>query len=214
MPQAGPIEMFAAGGWVMYPLLALSLLSVTLCLERALFWVRHTDRRMARSIQRISAAARRARWQEASTLAASDPSVVGRFGRTLLGPGADDASAPDLDEADVAQALESVRGSTERFGATLSAIITAAPMLGILGTVTGIIRSFRLLGAEGPITDPTAVAAGIGEALLTTAFGLIIALVTLFPYSVFRAKADRCLARLDAFGLALSIRASSKPGPR
>jgi biopolymer transport protein ExbB len=210
MPGASPLQLLSSGGWVMYPLVAVSLLSLTLCLERAAFWLRHTDRSMARTIAKVTAAAKRRRWQEASALAASEGSVVGRFGAALLGPGADDGGAPEIDQSDVAQAIEQVRGATERFGATLSAIITAAPMLGILGTVTGIIRSFRLLGAEGPVSDPTAVAAGIAEALITTAFGLVIALVTLFPYSVFRAKADRCLARLEAFGLALSIRASSK----
>ncbi|MEM7622209.1 MAG: MotA/TolQ/ExbB proton channel family protein, partial [Planctomycetota bacterium] len=76
-------------------------------------------------------------------------------------------------------------------------IITAAPMLGILGTVTGIIRSFSLLGGEAAVTDPAAIAAGIGEALFTTAFGLTVALITLFPHAAFRSQADRCLARFE-----------------
>ncbi len=117
------------------------------------------------------------------------------------------SGVPEIGEADVAQAVETIRGEVERFAATLSAIITAAPMLGILGTVTGIIQSFRLLGTQGPVSDPSAVASGIAEALLTTALGLIIALVTLFPYSIFRARADRCLGRLDAFGLGVVARA-------
>ncbi|MFG0258817.1 MAG: MotA/TolQ/ExbB proton channel family protein [Phycisphaerales bacterium JB041] len=213
MPNSGPLQLFAAGGWVMYPLLAVSLLSITLCAERFLYWFRHGELRTTRSIQRLSGLARRGEWA-ALREAARTGAVVGKFARLVLAdvPGRGDAAdgpssrAPNVDAADVAQAIETIRGEVERFGATLSAIITAAPMLGILGTVTGIIRSFRLLGTQGPISDPSSVASGIAEALVTTALGLIIALVTLFPYSVFRAKADRCLGRLDAFGLSLVAR--------
>jgi len=217
MPNAGPLQLLAAGGWVMYPLLAVSLLSITLCAERFLYWFRHSELRMTRSIHRLSGLAKRREWA-ALREAARTRVVVGKFARLML---ADEARAdavdgpssrhPDIDLADVAQAIETIRGEVERFGATLSAIITAAPMLGILGTVTGIIRSFRLLGTQGPISDPSSVASGIAEALVTTALGLIIALVTLFPYSVFRAKADRCLGRLDAFGQSLAARSGTSP---
>jgi biopolymer transport protein ExbB len=79
----------------------------------------------------------------------------------------------------------------------LSTIITAAPMLGILGTVVGIIQSFGLLGSVDTVADPSAVAGGIAQALYTTAFGLIVALVTLFPYAIFRSLADKAFARLE-----------------
>lgn len=215
MPNAGLLQLFAAGGWVMYPLLAVSLLSITLCAERFLYWFRHSEPRMTRSISRLSGLSKRGEWA-ALREAARTGVVVGKFTRLMLADGEradagkEAASAdPDIDLADVAQAIETIRGEVERFGTTLSAIITAAPMLGILGTVTGIIRSFRLLGAQGPVSDPSSVASGIAEALVTTALGLIIALVTLFPYSVFRAKADRCLGRLDAFGQSLAGRSGS-----
>lgn len=204
MESLGPLELLRAGGWVMYPLVGLSLLSITLCFERALFWLRHREGTTLRLIDRVVRSARAGDWTAAATQAKEDKTVLGRFALTMIRhdePGWEER--PEITEADVAQAVESVRTATERFAATLSAIITAAPMLGILGTVTGIIRSFRLLGGEGPMTDPVSVAGGIAEALVTTAFGLIIALVTLFPYTIYRAKADRCLARLEAFGWSL-----------
>lgn len=201
----------------MYPLLAVSLLSITLCAERFLYWLRHSEMRMTRSIHRLSGLSKRGEWA-ALRESARTGVVAGKFARLMLADeeraGAGDGPSsrnPDIDLADVAQAIETIRGEVERFGATLSAIITAAPMLGILGTVTGIIRSFRLLGTQGPISDPSSVASGIAEALVTTALGLIIALVTLFPYSVFRAKADRCLGRLDAFGQSLAARSGASP---
>jgi biopolymer transport protein ExbB len=77
-------------------------------------------------------------------------------------------------------------------------------MLGILGTVTGIISSFELLGTGGGVTDPTAVAGGVAEALLTTAFGLLVALMTLFPYVWSRGQSERCLGRLEALVAAVA----------
>ncbi len=194
----------------MYPLLAVSLLSVALCAERFLYWFRQGESRTTRALTRLSGLARRGEWV-AMKEAARGRGVVGKFAGLLLDEGgAGGGGGPEIGAADVAQAVETIRGEIERFAATLSAIITAAPMLGILGTVTGIIRSFRLLGTQGPVSDPSAVASGIAEALLTTALGLIIALVTLFPYSIFRARADRCLGRLEAFGLGLAARAGAR----
>ena len=72
----------------------------------------------------------------------------------------------------------------------VSTIITAEPMLGILGTVTGIIKTFGALNASSGAADPLAATAGIGEALITTAAGLVAALVLIFPYNVISAKVD------------------------
>ncbi len=66
----------------------------------------------------------------------------------------------------------------------VSTIITAEPMLGILGTVTGIMQTFGSLNAAGGVANPLAATAGIGEALITTAAGLIASLILIFPYNV------------------------------
>ena len=72
----------------------------------------------------------------------------------------------------------------------VSTIITAEPMLGILGTVTGIMQTFGALnGAEG-VANPMAATAGIGEALITTAAGLIASLLLLFPYNWLDAQVE------------------------
>jgi len=73
----------------------------------------------------------------------------------------------------------------------VSSIITAEPMLGILGTVTGIIRTFSSLnGADGAAANPLAATSGIGEALITTAAGLVAALLLLFPYNALDAGVE------------------------
>jgi len=74
--------------------------------------------------------------------------------------------------------------------AVVSTIITAEPMLGILGTVTGIIRTFSAISAEAGAENPLAATAGIGEALITTAAGLIASLILLFPYNILVGKAE------------------------
>ena len=70
-------------------------------------------------------------------------------------------------------------------------------IISLLGTVLGIIQSFRLLGEQAVLTDPSDVAGGIAAALLTTALGLIVALVTLFPYMLFRGWSSRSIGRLE-----------------
>jgi biopolymer transport protein ExbB/TolQ len=89
------------------------------------------------------------------------------------------------------KALEIRAGRVNARGLTVvSTIITAEPMLGILGTVTGIIRTFSNLSASTGISDPLAASAGIGEALITTAAGLVACLVLIFPYNVIAETVD------------------------
>jgi len=178
------------GGWVMWPLLVLSVISLTLIFERAWFWTYTNNPWRRAKLQRIGQSLRRGDADTARRIAASDASAYGRLAGALLDDQPSDAA--------VAEAIESQRSQLERFMPTLGTIITAAPMLGILGTVTGIIRSFRVLSPDQAITDPSQVAGGIAEALLTTVVGLIVALVVLFPYNVFKAQIDRTLGRMEA----------------
>ncbi len=76
------------------------------------------------------------------------------------------------------------RGKRDAKGlVVVSTIITAEPMLGILGTVTGIMQTFSALNGAGGTANPMAATAGIGEALITTAAGLIASLILIFPYN-------------------------------
>jgi len=83
------------------------------------------------------------------------------------------------------------RGKRSRKGlVVVSTIITAEPMLGILGTVTGIIRTFSSFNAAGGAANPLAATAGIGEALITTAAGLVASLILLLPYNIIDEATD------------------------
>jgi biopolymer transport protein ExbB len=182
-------EFIDRGGWVMWPLLIMSVAALTLLFERGLFWCRMHGPRSRPRVERLIELLRNGRADEVRGLIEADTSVYADVARQLLAHG--------TSEAAVIGAVESQKSRLFRFMPTLGTIITAAPMLGILGTVTGIISSFEgLSGIEGS-AKPTEVGAGIAEALLTTVAGLVIAVVTLFPYNAFRAQIDLAYGRVD-----------------
>ncbi len=187
-------DLMARGGWVMWPLLALSVVALTLIFERCWFWIKTNNPTARNRINRVAELLRGGQRDKAWLLAERDGTVYGDAARRMLGEKASHATAAD--------AVENQRHRLERFMPTLGTIITAAPMLGILGTVTGIIRAFRVLSDTEMVTDPGKIGAGIAEALLTTVAGLVVALIVLFPYNAFRAQIDRTLGRLEALAAA------------
>jgi len=221
-------ELMSKGGYVMWPLLVLSVIALGLILERAWFFARTNSGATLRSVAKLTTLLREGRRGEARSLADADATVYGQVARSLL------AGERPATEALAVDAIEGQRRRLERFMPTLSTIITAAPMLGILGTVLGIIVSFEAIstqaglpsaasggaasevatsgaaasggaasgGGGGGLADPRAVGSGIAEALITTAAGLIVAVVTLFPYNALRAQVDRTLSRLESLAAA------------
>ena len=197
------LDLIQQGGWVMYPLGALSVVSLGLTIERTLFWVTTHRAGRARTVGRITNELRRRDLSAAASIAGKDRSIYGRFASELIDEARSQKSGPGLHDSFALERAEARRPAIERWSTVHSTIITAAPMLGILGTVTGIIRSFNLLSADEIVTDPAAVAGGIAEALFTTAVGLIVALITLFPHAVFRSQADRALTRLEVIAASM-----------
>jgi len=178
------------GGYVMVPLFILSVISVALILERCWFWLLVGGRGSMKRLEKLNSVLRRGDFVKAKEMVKRDSSPYGQVAKQLLEDGSSDAVAME--------AVEIQRPRIDRFMVALSTIITAAPLLGILGTVFGIIQSFRLLGEQAVLTDPSDVAGGIAAALLTTALGLIVALVTLFPYMLFRGWSSRAIGRLES----------------
>jgi biopolymer transport protein ExbB len=188
------------GGYVMVPLLVLSIVSVALIVERAWFWLSVHGRRGSDRVQALNQALRLGDGGALRVLIRRDRTPYGQVARRMLEQGASDAVA--------LEAVQQERPRLDRFMVTLSTIITAAPLLGILGTVVGIIRSFNLLGQQQTLEDPRVISTGIAEALLTTALGLVVALVTLFPYMVFRGQSARATGHLE------SVIAAAQEGAR
>lgn len=186
------VALFERGGPVMWPLLGLSVVSGAAILERCWFWLRlHRPGRGIRN-DRLAELLREGDVAGVEAATRGDGSIYAAAARELarLRPRGAASAAVGV------EIVERYRPSFERFDTTLMTVVSAAPYLGILGTVLGIIRAFDLLGA-GDVADVTGVAGGIAQALITTAAGLIVALVTLFPMMVFRAQGERCLGALE-----------------
>lgn len=197
------LQFFIAGGWVMYPLLGLSLVALSLIFERFAFWVLGPQRRGIHRLGLYLSTLAEGDIDRAIALSRSDRSLEGTLVRRAI------HQSERSNESVLIGHIEALRPSIERFVPTLGTIIAAAPLLGILGTVTGIIQSFDLLGQATSVSDPAIVAGGIAEALYTTAFGLSIALLTLFPHVYFKSRADRALGHLEV--LAGSVLDATEP---
>jgi len=190
---------FEAGGVIMYILLGVSVVSLAAIIERLIYWSRRPTRREMRALERYASLCASGRRDAALEIARDDRSVQGRLVLETL------AHAEPREEL-VLVAIEGLRPRFERFGALLGVVIAGAPLLGILGTVVGIIESFDLLGKASGVSDPAVIAGGIAKALYTTAAGLSIALVTLLPAALFRARAASTLSRLESLGAAITAR--------
>jgi biopolymer transport protein ExbB len=191
-------ELFQKGGMVMYPLLACSLVSLTVILERSLFWIREKRRADDSLVNEVLELARLRKYEEIRTSAQDAADYVVKV--LVCGLVHREYS---LSKAMEMAALEEIK-RMKRYLPVLDTMITAAPLLGILGTVIGIIHSFDMLGKAG-IQDPQAVTSGIAQALLTTAAGLLIAIFTLFPYNYFMSKVEKAAVRIEKYATSLEI---------
>ena len=192
------LDLFQKGGVVMYPLLACSLVSLTLILERSLFWIR--EKRAADNAV-VDEVLELVRLQEYQKIKARAEGAVDYVVRVLVcGLVHREFS---LSKAMEMAAMDEIK-RMKRYLPVLDTLITAAPLLGILGTVIGIIHSFDMLGQAG-IQDPQAVTSGIAQALITTAAGLMIAIFTLFPYNYFMSKVEKAAVRIEKYATSLEI---------
>ncbi len=171
-------DIMTRGGPVMVPIAACSVVAVLVIIKKAVQWglLRLSLDRTAEAWgTAVRALATLSREEQIETLK-RNPSP---YARIVLGA----LNHPELKvtEALEAEAQKCVRAWASGLG-VLDTIVTLAPMLGILGTVTGIISSFQLMGSSG-VENPTGIAAGIAEALITTAAGLIVSMVALLPFN-------------------------------
>ncbi|MDR2826235.1 MAG: MotA/TolQ/ExbB proton channel family protein [Deltaproteobacteria bacterium] len=195
-------ELFQAGGPVMWPLLLCSISSLTVILERAYFWTRPDLAENRAAIETLLEEYQRQEKLDSSGQNQPDhPERKGAIFRVLLAGIAETGLASS--KAMEAAALEELR-LMRRGMNILDTIITLAPMLGILGTVTGIISSFDILGQSG-VEDPKAVVSGIAEALITTAAGLGISIVTVFPFNYFNSRLEDAQDLFEHYGTRLEI---------
>ena len=187
--QQGLIERFKSGGLVMYPLAALALVALLMIAERSVVFYR--DNRSDDSVtDKILEACRQGHFEQARDLCKRGRGAVCRvlsacLGRRELGQRAMEDSIQE-------QMLHEMP-RLQRYMGAIAMLAAVAPLLGLLGTVTGIIRTFGVIRAFGN-ANPSLMAGGISEALMTTTAGLTIAVPILIVHSVLRGRSDRIVA--------------------
>ena len=202
--------MLQAGGIAVYPLVALAVLAVVIIVEKG-FVLSARTRLPGRLIALIETYD--FGWNE---LAAQIDTLdsrnhFARFLRVILDNRAHQAWWVESRAGDEASLIEKSLG---RWLWILETIVTAAPLLGLLGTITGMIRSFKLFGEQG-LVDPAGVTGGVAEALIATALGLFVALVALFAFNYFSDRQVRIMDEMERLGTRLidHIRLDAQDGP-
>jgi len=182
------IEIFYKGGLIMWPLLIVSIVAFTVVIERLLFILLEKKNRDPVLVGEILSQVEMGRTDEAVAIAGNSKDFVARALTYAL-----THREKSFSEA----MLRAANRELKRFnrGLTiLDTVITLAPLLGLLGTVTGMIRSFDMLGGA-ELGAPTAITGGIAEALIATAFGLGIAITALLPFNYLNSRQEE--ARLE-----------------
>jgi biopolymer transport protein ExbB len=188
------LEVFNVGGWVMYPLVISSILVVTLAIERLYFWTQ-IARRQPATIRTVLDL-----YQHRS------PLVIDRLDRDRDLPivrifrSAIDLQGATPEEFRLAMESEAFAEMPilRRFDRVFDATIGLAPLFGLLGTIIGLIRSFSALKIGSGGAGAGNVASGIGEALVTTATGLIVAILASICAHLFRGLYQHQLAQIQA----------------
>lgn len=182
----------------MYPLLFCSILALTVIIERLFFWIREDIKRDQSLVDLALELCRKGDWEGVREKVAGSKDFVIRI--LVSGILHKEFSMTKAMESAAAEEIKRM----SRYMSVLDTMITVAPLLGIFGTVLGIISSFELLGTGG-IEDPKAVTAGIAQALITTAAGLGIAILSVFPYNYFNSRVENAGLTIEKYATSLEI---------
>ncbi|MBE9076598.1 MotA/TolQ/ExbB proton channel family protein [Romeria aff. gracilis LEGE 07310] len=198
----GLTKLFSLGGVVMWPLLAFSLLATTLIFERLLFWLKiyqHQERLIGQALE-LYAQKPRAAVELLQQYRQLPLARIFLAGLTL------EQSTPEEFRLALESAAQSELPLLKRFNTIFESIIGVAPLLGLLGTILGLIGSFSSLRlGEVAGEEAVGVTSGIGEALVSTAAGLIVAIVTLLFANLFLGLYRRQRAAIQAHSGHLEI---------
>lgn len=189
------MNLFADGGWMMYPLIICSLLAFGVIIAKAwILWVAHRESRgILREVEELI---KKGRVEEALRLAEERPGPVA----AILYSGLRRLHERRTTGADVEKAVQTTGsielGFLERGLVVLATVANVAPLLGFLGTVAGMISAFGSIAEAGQV-DAALVAGGIKVALITTAAGLIIAIPVNIGYNFFVTRIDKLIVDME-----------------
>ena len=192
------IRTFIHGGPIMWPLLFAAIVAAVVSLERSLFIVSEKRRQNPEQVEKIFNLVESGNQPAAIQVANSSTDFVAR----VLGFALANANLSISQAISKASAVELKRFS--RGLPILDTIITAAPLLGLLGTVTGMMNTFSMMGGD-ELGAPAAITGGIAEGLIATAFGLLIAITCLFPNNYLNARIESAQHEMEDAGRRLEL---------
>jgi biopolymer transport protein ExbB len=200
------IDKFHKGGPVMWPILIVSIVALTVVLERCIWWTGRWFRRDPKRIEKVFTAIENGDTAEASRLSRGSRDPVLR----MLWNGLNHQHSSLEAALQVAAGIEIKRAG--RFLVVMDTLVTLAPLLGLLGTITGLIRSFSFLGNEELAVQ--AVTGGIAEALIATACGLGIAIFALIPFNFFTSRVSNLEFELQTAATNLEVMLQAQTAER
>jgi len=185
-------ELIRAGGFLMWPILACSIISMAIIAER--FWSLRESK-----IVPVNLVANVWQWHKSDQLDAKRIQALrvnSPLGMILAAGLLNRKHSREIMKESIEEVGRLVAHSLERFLNTLGTISSITPLLGLLGTVIGMIKVFTVITSQG-IGDPSVLSEGISEALLTTAAGLSVAIPSLMFYRYFRGKVDDLVVTME-----------------
>src|SRR5437867_4068078 len=200
------IDKFHKGGPIMWPILIVSIIGLTVVIERIFWWTGRWFRRDPKRIEKVFTAIENGDTAEASRLSRGSRDPVLR----MIWNGLNHQHASLQGALQVAAGIEIKRAG--RFLVVMDTLVTLAPLLGLLGTITGLIRSFSFLGNEELAVQ--AVTGGIAEALIATACGLGIAIFALIPFNFFTSRVSNLEFELQTAATNLEVMLGSQTAAR
>ena len=178
------VDVIRRGGPVMIPIMMCSVFSLTLIIERMYYFISlHLGTDIDRFFEQLRSALDSRRWKDAEALCETWKGPVARV--VLAGLAAHEGTPQEIDEAMEETAHEEMP-AVERHLRWLSTLAQVSTLLGLLGTVTGLVRAFQAIQTKstgGNPVSPGDLAGGVWEALITTVAGLIIAIPTILAYN-------------------------------
>lgn len=180
------------GGVLMVPILLCSVVALAVFFERA--WTLRASRNVPRDlVRRAEELVRRGQIEEAMALCRRSRSPLGAVILAAL-------KNAGLGREAVKEAVQEVgrreSAHLERYVGVLGTVANVSPLLGLLGTVSGMIKAFTVISVQG-VGNPASLAGGISEALITTAAGLTVAIPAFVAYRYFLGKVDRLVLSLE-----------------
>lgn len=192
------IQLFLKGGPVMWPLLIVSMVTLTVVLERLWFIWNEAKLRNLGDVESFFGSLEKKNETDAKAVGVKSTDYVVRVLNYAL----------EHRQVSFSNAfLQASNRELSRFSRGLSVldtVITLAPLLGLLGTVTGLIHSFGLLGDQD-LEAPTVLTGGIAQALIATAFGLVIAVTALIPFNYLNARLEQARRELEDTGTQVEL---------